>query len=361
MTRARDRASGSGTFSGTVTGVVDPSHLNMPSAAPANPSIGDMYHDATNKKTYIHTGTGFNILKNFTLGSSSNLAASSANELFQENLPSGYYWIDKGLGAFECYVHMLKNTGWALVWNLTAHGTINSDYRGYDNPNFWANVGNYENVSAVNPYLTWHKSEAHDKYDSVSKIMVVAHDAGTPSFDNLNRVNEGSSFGDSFAIFDVNSSNNTKTIKQMMETENNVIANNPSSRGGGVIGIDHGADRLGGEPWIDSNRNLVFKVHQDGVLGGSDSQNNTWFGTTQSASDSEINHNGHVLYGGFGGFHNNGGYPLQYTAAPNLGYHPGSYGLGIAHANTSGGVNTVWDNNAQAANVQMVDFAIYVQ
>lgn len=312
------------------------------------------------------TNRAFSIIRKWYDGSTSALAAPSTDHLYDLDVPNGVYYFDRGLGVFQNYFHKVRNRGWSLVWNLNAHGPVNSDYRGWYTTDFWRDAGNYEGnpTTNTNPYGDWYKSASHDKYDNVSEILIVAHDAGSPSFDNLGFVNEGSTFGDSSSRYVVNSSNNTKTLQQMMQTTNNVITGESVERVGGVVGFDYGSARLGGEPFIDAGRRIVFKLEKDNTLGADGSDPNTnraWFGTDQSASSGEINHNGHVLYGGFGGYHiRNGSYPLEFTAAVNQGYHPGQTGLGLSHRNPNSSY-TVFDQNPQAANVQMVDFAIYVR
>ena len=351
--------------------------LSSGGAITGTPNVSDTYNasgvthnfsvNASDPDSNV-TNRSFSILRKWNDGSTSALAAPSSDALYQLGLSSGIYYIDRGTGkgAFQCYVQMLKNTGWAMVWNLNAHGPVNSTFYGYNQPNFWKNSGNYTGSPTTNtsPYADHYKSAAHDKYDDVSQILIVAHDAGSPSFDNLNRVNEGSNFGDSFAQYTVNSNNNTKTINEMMGTTNNVITSTAPTRGGGVVGFDYGTNRLGGEPFIDGGRRIVFDLQKSNTLGatsGDPNINKAFFGTDESATDAQINHNGHVLYGGFGGYHiRAGSYGLQFTAAANLGYHPGTYGLGLSYQNTTGS-DTVWANNSTPASVQMVDFAIYVK
>lgn len=161
MTRARDRASGSGVFSGTVTGTVNASKLNVPSSttAPASPTIGDVYYNTTKKSKFIYDGTAFVTLKGFKDGSSASSAATSANAILDidPNAPDGDYWIKplSSQPAFKVHCYMtLESGGWM---KLLSCNTYNSSGGSFSNAQsngefltpgwegwYWNHVHNYE-------------------------------------------------------------------------------------------------------------------------------------------------------------------------------------------------------------------------
>lgn len=169
MTRARDRASGSGVFSGTVTGsvtgnvtgTVNASKLNVPSSTtePTSPTTGDVYYNTTKKSKFIYDGTAFVTLKGFKDGSSASSAATSAKAILDidSNAPDGDYWLKplSNQPAFKVHCYMtIEGGGWMKLLSANTYNTSGQSFVGNQtNANFlspgwegwyWNDVKNYE-------------------------------------------------------------------------------------------------------------------------------------------------------------------------------------------------------------------------
>lgn len=323
----------------------------------ANPEAGAIYFSTDKKSLRGYNGEDWGNIPLSPIGDEFNPAVSG-QELSDK--PTGTYWIDRGHGAGKFQAHVnndLQGGGWCLVWNLFSRGTVNSDYRGWNHTDFWTNQAGYEgNVN--DPLKDWYKGHSFEGYTNVSEIMIVAHDLGTGAYNNIDGT--GGAFGATYIVKSINAANSSRSLWQMMQAgNNNLISNTTVSRSGTVGG--NGYSRTSGDVFIDMNYDMYTNVYLTNHVGGGD-KNFVRLGT-QSRDCNDVNCNGHVVLGGYGGYHDRDGtYGLYWTAEPQIGYHSAPYGYGTSYYNSTGG-NTVWDNQTypSAGAIQYVDFAIYVR
>lgn len=337
---------------------LSPDSLVLPTGTsdPANTTVGATYYNTVDESLRIRGNAEWFSIKIGGKGTQNN-PASSGSELSDE--PTGTYYIDRGegQGSFQAHVNNdLHGGGWVLVWNLDSRGSVNVDYRGYYQTDFWTSAAGLEG-NIGNPLQSWYKGDSFSKYGSVSEIMIVAHDKGTGDYNNVDGT--GGNFGDTYIIKSINAANSGRSMHGMLNAgNNNTISTSTVSRSGTVGG--NGYSRTSGDIFIDMNYEMIANVSLSEHVGGGD-VGYVRLGT-HSRDCGDLNCNGHVILGGYGGYHNrNGAYPLEWTAQPQIGYHPAPYGYGTSYRNPNGG-QTVWNNNTYPSDgIQYVDFAIYVR
>jgi len=274
-----------GTSLNSSTGAISGDPTDVSSATTSNFTL----RATANTKT---VDRAFSIIVNpFLDGSTSAKANTSAKGIRDLGITTdGVYYLKNANGdTYQAYCEMgVQGGGWELIWNTAGSGTYNSDPRsdfaGYNNKNFWTNQSYTVGTHATPFNSVMYKSSGFQYRNDFTKIMIVAHNAGSACTDDFDG-STSTNFGDIGGIWTLNNTYANKSWYQLMNdyanattiatftTQMGALTNSNQTSGiianttrNGVKNSSDGSgdDRCIGLPLFDNQLDLVTNLYLKG-------------------------------------------------------------------------------------------------